>query len=308
MNQLILGFKREYWEHKKLMVIMPMLVTALFCIVAMAATWSEEYRINGQSLELHSKSLNATGQDKTDQQVTKADEKAFIAEGLKVGSADQTSEKFWFSGVYLAAAWLASIFYALSSLYNDRRDKSILYWKTMPIPELQIVLIKLLFAIVGFSAVAVAISWLAGAVLMSYAQWVFPSEILADDPASMGFSKLVVWPILAIITGLFWCAPIYALVLYVSAKVSKMPILWLIIPVIVIRVLEGVLFHTQHIYGFLDAHSPFTLLARFSEMQSGREFLTTYWVDSFASMVLGLVVAAFFVWAAAWCRENNFDI
>lgn len=316
------------------MVVMPLLVTILFCVMAMVVTWSDKYRTTDK-LEARGVSLSVTVGGKEREQGTIVDDdetvktsnkqENLVLNELTTGaSADnatnnenatinenattEKNEHFWFSGVYLAAAWLASIFYALSSLYNDRRDKSILYWKTMPVPELHTVIIKLLFAIVGFSAIAIAVSWLAGAVLMGYAQLVFPPEMLADDTAGMSFSKVVVWPILAVITAVFWCAPVYALVLYISARARKLPILLLIIPIIVVRILEGMVFHTQHIYDFLNAHSPLTLLARFSEMESAGQFLNTYWVNSFGSMALGLLMAALLVWAAAWRREHHFDV
>lgn len=318
VKQVITGFKREYWEHKKLMIIMPLLVTVLFCIVAMVATWNSD---NPEKfLENRGVSLNVT---------VNGEEREADASGLDIDSASTSeqksgdagqdtsppqsnngtdSENFWFSGVYLAAAWFGSIFYALSTLYSDRRDKSILYWKTMPVSELQTVFTKFLFAIIGFSAVAIVVSWLAAIVLMGYAQLVFPPEMLADDSAGMSFAKLVVWPVLTVVTAIFWCAPIYALILYESARANKMPVLLLIVPIIAIRIIEGLVFKTSYIFSFLYSHTPFYLLARISEMETASQFLHYFWVDSFMSLSLGLMIAALLLWLAAERRDHHFEL
>lgn len=308
IKQCALGIKREYWEYKKLLVLMPILVTALFFIVAMVATWADDRHDLRSFLEHNDKALSVTTQDDDSTHISQAANAKTDSLKVSVESSGNNIEKFWFTGVYLAAAWLASMFYALSSLYNDRRDKSILYWKTMPVSELQTVLTKYTFAVIGFSVVALVISWLSAAVLVSYANLVLPAEILVEDNVGFTFEKLVVWPVLVIFTAVFWCAPVYALVLYVSASARKMPFLTLIVPIIVIRILERIVFKTDYIFGFLSSHTPFNLVSHFSEMDSAAQFLRIYWFDSFGSLALGLLLAALLIWQAAWRRDHHFEL
>ncbi len=290
MNQLIVGLKREYWEYKRQLVITPLIVTGLFFLVAMVATWTH----HGLESEL-AESKGA---------------KVELSLGADVIDEEQNgkNEAFWFSGVYLAVAWLIAIFYALSSLYNDRRDKSILYWKTLPVSELQTVFIKLLFAILAFSAIAVVVSWLSVIVLISYAHLVFSPEVLANDVAGMSFTKLVFWPIAVMVVALLWCAPFFAMLLFVSAQAKKSPILMLVISLVVIRVLERILFGSDHVFGFIWSHSPISLVSNFSEMYSIGELLNTYLIASFPSLILGLTIAGLLICLAAWRRNRYFEI
>lgn len=280
MNQIIFGLKREYWESKRLLIIVPLIITALFFLMALVATWSH----HGSYSWLQSGEMD-----------------------VDISTADK-EDTFWFSGVYLGAAWLSAMFYALSSLYTDRRDKSILYWKTMPVSESQTVIAKLIFAIVGFSSIAILISWLSAAVLYGYAYLAFPVEMLPNDADGMSFSKLVVWPILAVVVSLIWCAPVFALLLYVSARAKKMPILILFVSALVVRVVEGVVFSSDRIVSFFSDHSPFSLISQFAKMQSAGEFLQTYLFSYFPSLVLGLLIAGLLIWRAAWCRNHDFEI
>jgi ABC-2 type transport system permease protein len=307
MNQIIFGLKREYWEYRKLLIVMPLIVTGLFFLMTMAATWTQNF----SDLELLGDKKGAQLEITTEQE--KGDSSSVIDNKksplVSSNAADSVSEeRLWFSGVYLAAAWLSAMFYALSSLFNDRRDNSILYWKTMPVSEVQTVIVKFLFAVLGFSIVAIGISWVSAVVLMSYAHLVLPAEYLANDTTGMSFSTLVVWPVIAVLVSLLWCAPVFSVLLYVSARVKKMPFLTLLVSVVVVRVIERIVFSSDYVFDFLVAHSPFGLISDFSEMNTVGEFLHTFLVDSFPSLVLGLLISAVLIWRTAWHRDNNFEI
>jgi hypothetical protein len=178
----------------------------------------------------------------------------------------------------------------------------------MPVSEVQTVIVKFLFAVLGFSIVAIGISWVSAVVLMSYAHLVLPAEYLANDTTGMSFSTLVVWPVIAVLVSLLWCAPVFSVLLYVSARVKKMPFLTLLVSVVVVRVIERIVFSSDYVFDFLVAHSPFGLISDFSEMNTVGEFLHTFLVDSFPSLVLGLLISAVLIWRTAWHRDNNFEI
>jgi len=307
MNQLIFALKREYWECKKQLVVVPLIVTGLFFLMAMVATWSHHFSDSDVSISEKSAQVERTIADLGGEGLSAPGDVETIPSNSDDARGDP-KEYFWFSGVYLASAWLAAMFYALSSLFNDRRDKSILYWKTMPVSELQTVIAKLVFAILGFSIVAIGISWVSAIVLIGYAHIVFSPEVFANEMVSMNYSKLVIWPLITVLVSLVWCAPVFALLLYVSARVKKMPLLIFVMSVIVVRVIESVVFSSDHIFDFLVEHSPFGLTSKFSEMATAGEFLQIYLVDFFPSLVLGLLISCLLIWRTAWHRDNNFEI
>ncbi len=302
MNQYLYGLKREYWENKRLLFAMPIIVTALFFMMAIAANWT--YEFERAELELDDKVVErVTPSEDQNSRELSAERSSEITEE----SSKSSGKDFWFSGVYLAAAWLAAIFYALSSLYSDRRDRSILFWKTMPVSEFQTVMTKYGFAVLAFPMVAMAVSLMSAAVLTAYGHVFLPAEMMAEDEVGLNLLQLVIWPVAAMLVVVFWSAPVFGLALIVSTYAKRMPLLWLIVPVIFIRILEGILFGTRYVFGFLNDHSPFSVLRKFDVSQPLNHILHYFFVEQFLSMALGLLIAIGLFWQASELRDKHFE-
>ena len=54
---------------------------------------------------------------------------------------------------------LVAIFYCLGALHSERRDRSILFWKSLPVSDLTAVLAKATIPIVILPLLAFAITW-----------------------------------------------------------------------------------------------------------------------------------------------------
>ena len=116
-------------------------------------------------------------------------------------------------GVIVACIVLAFVvfFYALGCLYDDRRDRSILFWKSLPVSDSQMVLSKLAWALVLAPVLAVAIGlliglalWLISALTITVngvpaAHAVFtqshPLRIIGGVPPRPMTSWLMAWPL-----------------------------------------------------------------------------------------------------------------
>jgi len=128
-------------------------------------------------------------------------------------------------------------FYSLSSLYDDRKDKSILFWKSMPVSDTQTVLSKLFtilvvtplipliigffIFIILFTTIAIAAQTLgvniAGPALATSDLYLLPLQVLACLPIYI-----------------LWAFPSVAWFMMVSAWAPRFPILWAVgIPIII---------------------------------------------------------------------------
>ncbi|GAE49902.1 membrane protein [Xanthomonas arboricola pv. pruni str. MAFF 311562] len=56
-------------------------------------------------------------------------------------------------------------FYSLGSLYDDRRDRSVLFWKSLPVSDVQTVLSKAAWALLLAPLIAIVIGVLVGLAL-----------------------------------------------------------------------------------------------------------------------------------------------
>jgi len=156
----------------------------------------------------------------------------------------------------MGAEFLVAIFYCLDALHGERRDRSILFWKSLPVSDLTTVLSKAAIPIVVLPllafAVTIATQWImllmnsavmlgsgmSAAVLWTHVPWIQMSVLL--------FFHLVAGH------GL-WYAPIYGWLLMVSAWARRATFLWAALPLIAIGILEKLAFNTSRFGKLLES-------------------------------------------------------
>lgn len=148
----------------------------------------------------------------------------------------------------MGAALLIGIFYSVDALYGERRDRSILFWKSAPVSDLTTVLSKAAIPIVILPLLAFAIT-----VLTQWSMLMISSAVLlaSGHDVAMLWSRVGIfhrWPMLLFhflcIHGL-WQSPIYAWLLLVSGWARRAPILWAALPPLTIGIVEKVAFNTS---------------------------------------------------------------
>jgi len=147
--------------------------------------------------------------------------------------------------------FLIGVFYCLDALYGERRDRSVLFWKSLPVSDLTIVLSKasIPFVVIplgtwGITVVTQAIMLLlAGGRLMGTGLSV-SLHVSFWRMASMLFYHLVV------VHGL-WYAPIWGWLLLCSAWSRRTPYLWATLPLLAVGLVEKIAFNTSHFAGWL---------------------------------------------------------
>jgi ABC-2 type transport system permease protein len=149
----------------------------------------------------------------------------------------------------MATALIVGLFYSVDALYGERRDRSILFWKSLPVSDLSTVLAKASIPIVILPLLTVAITviteWMmlvissATLLIRGQAVWTFWSRL---PILSMWFGVLFHF---LCVHGL-WQAPIYGWLLMVSAWARRAPILWAVLPPMAIGFAEKAAFNTTH--------------------------------------------------------------
>lgn len=135
------------------------------------------------------------------------------------------------SGVILAmiVAGFVIFFYALGSLYDDRRDRSILFWKSMPITDTQMVASKAAWALVLTPLMALGIGVVIGIVfwvlmLVSAAVSGVPG---ATDMIAYSHPFRVLATVLAALpVQMLWAMPTVGWLMLCSAWAGRLPFLW----------------------------------------------------------------------------------
>ncbi|HXP65802.1 MAG TPA: hypothetical protein VN815_10035 [Steroidobacteraceae bacterium] len=145
-----------------------------------------------------------------------------------------------------------STWYLLDCLYTDRRDRSILFWKSLPISDATTVLIKLLVGMLiiplVYFAATDATALLAAFILSIRARAAIGSSLWNGE---IWFQMQVLW-IYLIVTAAIWYLPIAGWLMLVSAWAKRAVMLWAVLPPLLLYILERVFFGTKivgHIIG-----------------------------------------------------------
>jgi len=216
------------------------------------------------------------------------------------------------AGLIMGTAFIVGVFYCLDALHGERRDRSILFWKSLPVSDLTVVLSKASIPIVILPLFTFALTVATQLIMVVHSALVMPAS---------GVSVSALWghlPLFQMWLGLFyhlvtvhalWHAPMYAWLLLVSAWARRVPFLWAALPPLGVGVLEWVMFRTSHFaafvgyrlagpesYDFTPRHG--ISMDAMSHLNLGK-FLTT------PGLWVGLLVAMLFLVAAARLRRDR---
>lgn len=155
---------------------------------------------------------------------------------------------FTISNFFGFAMWFLMVFYTLDSLYAERKDRSILFWRSIPVTDFETVLSKLLTAIVVIPLVTFAIAIVTHLVVLgSLSIWVGDrggspmSLIWSAAPLMDAWSATLV---MALAVPL-WLSPFIGWFLFVSAFTKRSPLLIAALPVFLLPLFEQIFFRSS---------------------------------------------------------------
>jgi ABC-2 type transport system permease protein len=145
---------------------------------------------------------------------------------------------------YLVMA-LYSAWYLLDCLYTDRKDRSILFWKSLPVSDATTVLCKLLVGMViiplVYFAAADATALIAAFILSIRARASIGSALWNGD---VWWQIQVLW-MYVIVTTAVWYLPVAGWLMLLSAWAKRAVILWAILPPLLLNIFERLFFGTH---------------------------------------------------------------
>jgi ABC-2 type transport system permease protein len=153
------------------------------------------------------------------------------------------------AGLMMLTGIVVSVFYCLDALYGERRDRSILFWKSLPVSDLTTVLSKASIPLVVLPlltfAITVAMQWLM--LLVSSAVVLVSGESVAMLWKNLSFFQMSLLLLYHLLTAhAIWPAPVYCWLLLVSGWARRAPFLLAVLPLVAIAGVENLAFHTWH--------------------------------------------------------------
>jgi ABC-2 type transport system permease protein len=161
------------------------------------------------------------------------------------------------AGSVMVTTFVVSVFYATNALHSERRDRSLLFWKSLPVSDRMTVLAKAAIPIAVIPAVTYVIAFATQLALFAWSLLVTLGS--GFDPGLLWASTRLstMWVVLPY--GLFvdalWMAPMYGWLLLVSAWARRVPFLWAAAPIVLPSMVEAMVgeagFESTHFGAFI---------------------------------------------------------
>jgi ABC-2 type transport system permease protein len=285
---LVTLLRREFWEHPALWRV-PLIVASL---LTLTTVFSVRLGIN----------VNDTHLSEVD-----ASARVMLL---------NVSQELWAILIYLVAGIVITL-YVLDCLYAERKDRSILFWKSLPVSDGLTVLAKFLVAAVvvplGVFVLATASHLLALAIWKLRVAAGGAPDVIAWDTLAWLRGELVIF--LCLILSSLWYAPLIAAAILLSAWAKRSPLLWATLPLVLLPIFEYIVFRTGYIWSFIRYREYgiwYVLTTR-----NGRPIIDEHarllndlnWSAAFTNvnLWLGVLAAAALLYAAARIRRYRDD-
>jgi ABC-2 type transport system permease protein len=152
---------------------------------------------------------------------------------------------FAFGAMFYVVMSVYATWYLLDCLYADRKDRSILFWKSLPISDTRTVLSKLLVAMILIPLVyfiAADVTALLAAFIISIRARTAVGGALWQGNLWLNMQALWLY---TIITSAVWFLPVAGWLMVVSAWAKRAVMLWAVLPPLVLYIIERVFFGTN---------------------------------------------------------------
>jgi ABC-2 type transport system permease protein len=221
------------------------------------------------------------------------------------------------AGSVMVTSFIISLFYATTALYSERRDRSLLFWKSLPVSDRTTVLAKAAIPIAVIPAVTFGVVFVTQLAMLVWSTLV--TLINGIDPTVLWSHVNVGTMWVVLLYGLFvnalWSAPIYAWLLVVSAWARRVPFLWAVAPIVLPAMVEAMVreagFESTHFGAFIGKRLFGGSAEAFSVDGRGKAAIHTIsQIDplrTFSSPDLwgGVIAATLLLAAAIWLRRRR---
>jgi ABC-2 type transport system permease protein len=278
--------RREIQEHKLAFIYAPFIVALVLCLVIISVylgltdiqTTTFNFSTELYDEEFQEDMLQATPESKT----------AVIRAGLTVLGLP-----------ILLTVGFGLLAYSLSTFADERKDRSLIFWRSLPVSDLTTVMSKLIFVVIVIPLLVVPNLFLLQLISLLSVSVYF----VTNDIVSFGY----VWTsyfisdwfriIFSLWAQALWSLPIL-LWLMLAGTYFKKPVIGAIVPLVALVVLEGIIFKANNIQEFIENRLGFWSRsdsfpieyaeARVVDISDIYLLLTTqaFWIGIFASVIL----------------------
>lgn len=295
------GIKKELWEFNKILFWLPVIVGALAVFLPLLQYITlEEYQWNNILRKLNE--LSELVLSERDIEEIGVSSFAAVA-GLFVP--------------FIAISLIVQLYYFTSCLFDERRDLSVYFWRSLPVSDAATIGTKLLTG-----GLIIPLIFMAVATLTLIAWVIIALVISVMLASSYSISLWEIWGHVTVISSLakvwinllpyfLWMLPVYAWFMLASMFARKAPFLWAVVPVAALAIMDAVFVQFFKLDSFIIAPVLFEYFAiTDNSIASNYEALNDVTMLPFHVLmdkvsIFGLLAAGVMLFATYWLRVNR---
>ncbi len=213
--------QREFWEHRSIFVT-PVVIGII--VILMSITGQVAVSAFDEAVDLAILGASNVGER----------ERAAAISAIAMAV----------STLFLMAMGVLTFFYLLDTLYTERKDKSILFWRSLPVTDAETVISKLLTAVVAIPLITFAVVAVTHLLVLGISGiWLGgrggDAMHLIWSAAPLGANWLAT--LILFLAVPLWFLPLAGWFLFVSAWTKRSPFLVATLPLILLPMLERIL-------------------------------------------------------------------
>jgi ABC-2 type transport system permease protein len=238
MNKVLMLIRREYWENRSLWIA-PLVIAG---IILISAAFGGIHTGDNGGFSFGS---NDGPSEAEIAALAGSLDKRQVIYGVTIVS---------FTAFQLVVLGFVIFFYLLDSLLSERKDRSILFWKSLPVSDSQVVGSKALVALVATPIYVLLVS-AATQLVFAIVWWLRMrgsplGEVLTPFDAGV-WAQVQGGTFILAFVSILWYLPIAGYLLLVSVWARKNAFLWAVLPIVAILLGEGLLMRSHHFAEFL---------------------------------------------------------
>jgi len=222
MKRLLAMVHREFWENKAAFRTTPLVIGGVYIVFLLMSIFTTAHFDNELYTFREAVRLLAS---------QPVEFRASHVQDVMLGSS------IFFT---LVLAFVV-FFYLLGALYDDRKDRSILFWKSLPVSDSLTIASKLMAAMVlaplifwvVFVLTQILMAAVASLMVLSVGENPWNLFLSVANPLESWFLLLVSY-----LAASIWFLPLYAWLLFVSSFAPRIPLLFAVLPPVVFAILQ----------------------------------------------------------------------
>ena len=244
--------RREFWEQRIMFILVPVGIIMLAAVFFSLATF-RNYVNDVSSINIFvGGGFQFTGQSAEEAMIT------FVQ--MPPDAKVLMWNRFYYGPIPLVfiTFWGCMIYYYLMTLFQQRKDRGILFWNSMPVSNAQTVISKLLaglfIAQMIYVLVMLAVQLVCLVVFLVYGM-AMGLDLWANFIEPAHIFRRTFWLMIFAAVNVFWCLPVYAWMLMISSWARMAPLAWAVAPLVAVIIPELIIYGRSDILSTVFEHA-----------------------------------------------------